>query len=202
MSTPTLAGAEKPGNQGRAKPESNNVEAIVVKPDGVQRIKARFVWAPPRIEGFCRAGAVQYLRSFWGNEPIPERDIVREQNMLLIGWALRRADDMNAQVYTWPANCFNSNTGEWNIAALRQAEIRDCCPNIDDLYNFYRAFAESEFPETWTPEQWRALVAEGKELSLATLLSRRGFLPILRALPGLAVHYAMSSPTTTYGGKP
>jgi hypothetical protein len=202
VTDPTLAGAEKPGNQGRAKPESNNVEAIVVKPDGVKYVKARFLWAPPRIEDYCRIGAIKYLRTLYGDEPIPERDIGREKAMLLISWALRRAENMDEQVYPWPLNAFNATTGEWNIAALRMADIRDQCPNIDELWGDYRAFSESEFPGKWTPEQWRALVTEGKELSLETLLSRRGFLPILRALGGLALHYATSSPATSPGGKP
>lgn len=202
MHDPKLAGAEVPGNRGRSRPESNAVDAIIVKPDGVSYVKARFLWAPPRIAGYCRIGAIKYLRSLYGDETIPAVDITRETSLLTLSWALRRADNTEEQVYPWPANCFNSTTGEWNIAALRMAAIRDQCPNVDELWSDYLAFAESEFPAKWTPEQWRALVTEGKELSLETLLSRHGFLPILRALGGLALHYAMSSPTTTPGGKP
>lgn len=203
MSGPTLAGAEQPGNHGRSRPESNAVNAIVVTDKGPTYVKGRFVWAPPRIEDYCRAGAVQYLRSIWRDEPIPEKDINREKALLLLSWALRRDDDptRNAQVYPWPGNAFNATTGEWNIPALRSAAIREACPNIDELWNDYQVFAISEFPPSWKPEQWRELVAAGKELSLETLLSRHGFLPILRALPGLAAAYATSSPTTGTAGK-
>lgn len=202
MSDPTLAGAEKPGNRGRSAPESNALDAIVVKPEGITYVRARFLWTPPRIEDFCRAGAVRYLRSFWGEEPIPEKDVSREKALLQLSWCLRRDEDKTAQVYPWPANCFNTSTGEWNVQALREAAIRDQCPNIDELWNDYTVFAASEFPNKWTPEKWRALVAAGKELSLETLLSRHGFLPILRVLPGLAAAYATSSPTTGTAGRP
>lgn len=200
---PHLAGAELPGRHGRSRPESNALDAIIVKPEGITYVRARFAWAPPRVEDFCRAGAVKYLRTFWGDdEVIPEKDVNREKALLILSWALRREDDREQQVYPWPANAFNSTTGEWNIKALREAAIRDQCPNIDELWQDYRVFADSEFPPKWTPQQWRALVEEGKELSLATLLSRRGFLQILRALPGLAALYATSSVTTGTAGKP
>ena len=201
--TPSLAGAELPGNRGRSRPESNLVEATVVTPEGIRYVKGRFLWAPPRIEDFCRAAAVRYLRTFWSDdEVIPEKDLNNEKAQLILSWSLRREDDRSKQIYSWPDNCFNSTTGEWNIKALREATIRDQCPNVNELWGWYRAFAESEFPPNWTDKQWRELVSAGKELSLETFLSKHGFLPTLRALPGLAATYAMSSSTTGGGGKP
>jgi hypothetical protein len=206
MSDPTLAGAELPQNRGRSRPESNPLDAILVTEDkGVVYVKARFVFIPPRIEDFCTAGAVRYLRSFWGEDAdIPAGAIHREKAMLMISYGLRREDDptRSAQVYPWPQNAFNASTGEWNLPALRTAAIRDQCPNVDELWQEYQLFRESEFPPAWKPDQWRALVAAGKSQSLETLLSSHGFLPILRALPGLAAAYRTSSPTTGTAGRP
>lgn len=199
---PTLAGAELPQNRGKSRPESNPLDAIVVTDEGVKYVKARFIWAPPAIEDRCRAAAVRYLRTAWGEELIPDSDIGREKAMLIVSWALRRDDDRDTQVYPWPSNCFNAATGEWNLKALREATIRTTCPNIDELWQEYLLFKESEFPPRWTEQQWRDLVSEGKEHSLQTLLSRHGFLQILRALPGLAATYARLSPTTGDGGSP
>lgn len=189
---PTLAGAEIPHNRGRSRPESNPIETPVVTEDGIKYVKARFVFISPKIESFCVAGAYAYLQTFWKHaDEIPPRELMREKALLMIAYGLRKDDDptRSTQVFPWPANTLDITTGQWNKTALHNAPVREQCPNIDDLWQEYILFKESEFPPSFTPSQWRALVAAGKELSVETFLLKHGFLQTLRALPGLEAAY-------------
>lgn len=202
-----LGGAEK----GRVRLVSEPLLAhfVPVDPDGSLRptaedpttTAARFILIPDRIADLCKAGAYAYLRQLQGGTPSDE-DVESEQRRLMVSWGLRRDEPgYRSQIYAFPNDAYNPKTGAWDFEQLKSCVIRESCPNVGILWNAYEVFKQAEFPPYLSQKQWGELVQLGKEQSLQTLALRDDFFQMLRALPGLAVHYRRSDPGNGIAGK-
>lgn len=199
-----LAGAEK----GRVRLISEPVQVAVTDEGGEEAVLVygRFRWVPPKVETICRLAADFYLRRLYGRPPAPE-DITLEQQRLMMSWSLRKDDGQSKeQIFAFPDVMDDKlqlqERDDLLYRAIHDAEIRNRCADVDQLWADYQLFIQTELPPIPTAAQIAELLEDAKKKSLQTLLSERDFWSVLRALRGLAVLVRASGPGNTGGGRP
>jgi hypothetical protein len=104
---------------------------------------------------------------------IPAARLSDEETYQILALALRDSDD--------PRKFFSS------VQQLKACLVR---PVAEELISIYDAFMSAEFPAWIDKEQFEKLVQDAQSKSLADLLLSTDSLTVLRALPGLAYHFA------------
>jgi hypothetical protein len=79
------------------------------------------------------------------------------------------------------------------FAALSDCDVRKSCTQADVLWADYETFRRLEFPSVVTDDAWEGMLADAQKKSLVTLLSERGYWPVLRLARGLGEMLAASA---------
>lgn len=199
-----LQGAEK----GRVRLISEPIQVAVVNEAGDEAtmVFGRLRWVPPKVETVCRLAAAFYLGRLGGRAPA-ESDLIEEQQRLMMSWALRRDDGQAREfIFAFPDILDEKvqlhQKDELLFNNLHDAEIRNRCADVDQIWRDYQLFLQTELPPLPTDAQIAELLEDAKKKSLLTLLSERDFWSVLRALRGLADQLRASGTGNTGGGRP
>lgn len=155
----------------------------------VEQVRARFRWIPPAVEAICKAAADFYMRQLLQRQP-SEEQIADEQRLLMISWALRIDDGTyKTHVFPFPTAILDKGALQQKdqllFGTINDSEVRKSCTQADVLWGDYQAFCRLEFPSVVTDDAWEGMLEDAKKKSLVTLLSERGYWPVLRLARGL-----------------
>lgn len=183
MSGPTLSGAET----GNCRPLCNVSFWIFKnsKGDDLERLDARMRILSPRTLALCWKIAEQFCEK---TNRAGQRAYV--ERLVRLNAALCTRDSMPGAIKSLFAETTGLLDEKGNVKVTVVAELRvwDLAEaQINELEDRYALLVATETPGEITNEQWEALIAEGKELSLQALVLKHGSSTVTAVVHGTAV---------------
>lgn len=189
MSHPTLSGAQ----HGRVRPWRevpgglclDTDQGVVTRPCALQLVRESRVY-------LCVDYARQYLASRGDKSYTPGQHLLWTQ-FFLLHFALievpEGADAPHKLLFPLPATIADKD-GKLNAVVVSTLPLNDAAHGqLGRLTQEYELLREIETPVALSHAQWEAIVSEGKDESLRTLVSRHGSSALIQVLHGMGSVY-------------
>ena len=189
MQNPTLSGAQ----HGRVRPwrevpggiALDTSQGLVTRPCALRLVKESLVYA---FADYAR----QYLASRGDKNYLPTQLVVWTQFFLLHHALIdlpASPEAPHVSLFPLPPTLADG-TGKLNPLVVSTLPLHDAVEGqLGRLAREYEVLKETETPVSISHEKWEALIAEGKNESLATLVSRHGSSALIQVLHGMGATY-------------
>ena len=189
MNHPTLSGAQ----HGRVRPwrevpggiALDTSQGLVTRPCALRLVKESLVYT-------CADYARQYLASRGDKNYLPTQLVVWTQFLMLHSAIIdvpASPEAPHVPMFPLPPTLADAS-GKLNPIVVSTLPLHDAVEGqLGRLAREYEILKETETPVALSHAQWEAIVSEGKDESLRSLVSRHGSSALIQVLHGMGATY-------------